>query len=138
MRIQLFFKVAALAGLLALAGCSSKLAKPEQYSGFLKDYSGLKETTSASGKPELRWISADYNPNNYDNIVYNPITYYPVPKPTTQVGEKALSDILNYTNKEMKQAMSERKPLASTAGKRSLIVRGAITGVESRKGGLQF
>jgi dipeptide transport system substrate-binding protein len=30
------------------------------------------------------------------------------------VGEKALSDILNYTNKEMKQAISERKPLATT------------------------
>lgn len=135
---SVIFKVAALAGLLALAGCSSKLAKPEQYSGFLKDYSGLKETTSASGKPELRWISADYNPNNYDNIVYNPITYYPVPKPTTQVGEKALSDILNYTNKEMKQAISERKPLATTAGKRSLIFRGAITGVDSSKEGLQF
>ena len=138
MRTQLFFKVAALAGLLALAGCSSKIAKPEQYSGFLKDYSNLKETTSASGKPELRWISPDYNPSNYDNVVYNPITYYPVPKPTTQVGEKALSDILSYTNKEMKQAISERKPLATTAGKRSLIFRGAITGVDSSKEGLQF
>ena len=131
MRTQLFFKVAALAGLLALAGCSSKIAKPEQYSGFLKDYSNLKE-------PELRWISPDYNPSNYDNVVYNPITYYPVPKPTTQVGEKALNDILSYTNKEMKQAISERKPLATTAGKRSLIFRGAITGVDSSKEGLQF
>lgn len=135
---SVIFKVAALAGLLALAGCSSKIAKPEQYSGFLKDYSNLKETTSASGKPELRWISPDYNPSNYDNVVYNPITYYPVPKPTTQVGEKALNDILSYTNKEMKQAISERKPLATTAGKRSLIFRGAITGVDSSKEGLQF
>ncbi|PLL10020.1 hypothetical protein CWN50_37720, partial [Klebsiella michiganensis] len=56
----------------------------------------------------------------------------------TQVGEKALSDILSYTNKEMKQAISERKPLATTAGKRSLIFRGAITGVDSSKEGLQF
>lgn len=54
--------------------------------GFLKDYSSLKETTSASGKPELRWISPDYNPKNYDNVVYNPITYYPIPKPSTPVG----------------------------------------------------
>ena len=54
------------------------------------------------------------------------------------MGEKALSDILNYTNKEMKQAISERKPLATTAGKRSLIFRGAITGVDSSKEGLQF
>jgi hypothetical protein len=28
------FKVAALAGLLALTGCASKIAAPEQYSGF--------------------------------------------------------------------------------------------------------
>ncbi|HDT1379227.1 TPA: DUF3313 domain-containing protein [Klebsiella aerogenes] len=138
MRTKMLFKVAALAGLLALTGCASKLAQPDQYSGFLKDYSKLKETTSASGKPELRWISPDYNPNNYDNVVYRPITYYPVPKPTTQVGVKALQDILNYTNKQMKQAISERKPLATTAGPRSLIFRGAITGVDTSKEGLQF
>ncbi len=132
------FKVAAFAGLLALVGCASKIAAPEKYSGFLKDYSNLKETTSASGKPELRWISADYNPQNYDNIVYNPITYYPVPKPSTQVGEKALRDILNYTNQQMRQAIAERKPLVEKPGPRSLIFRGAITGVDSSKEGLQF
>ena len=90
---------------------------------------------SASGKPELRWIDPNFNPANYDNIVYHPVTYYPVPKPTTQVGEKALQDILNYTNKELKQAISERKPLATTAGKRSLIFRGAITGGTPAKRG---
>ena len=138
MRTHFIFKVAALAGLLALTGCASKIAAPEKYSGFLKDYSNLKETTSASGKAELRWISADYNPQNYDSIVYNPITYYPVPKPSTQVGEKALRDILNYTNQQMKQAIAERKPLVAKPGPRSLIFRGAITGVDSSKEGLQF
>ena len=44
-------KVAVMAGLLALAGCASKVTQPEQYSGFLKDYSNLQQTTSASGKP---------------------------------------------------------------------------------------
>ena len=111
MRTRVLFKVAALAGMLALTGCASKLAQPNQYSGFLKDYSNLKEATTASGKSELRWIDPNYNPANYDNVVYHPVTYYPVPKPTTQVGEKALQDILNYTNKQLKQAISERKPL---------------------------
>lgn len=137
MRTRVLLKVAALAGILALTGCAAKVAQPDQYSGFLKDYSSLKETTSASGKPELRWIDPNFNPANYDNIVYHPVTYYPVPKPTTR-REKALQDILNYTNKELKQAISERKPLATTAGKRSLIFRGAITGVDSSKEGLQF
>lgn len=137
MRTKMLFKVAALAGLLALTGCASKLAQPEQYSGFLKDYSKLKETTSASGKPELRWISRT-------TIRATMTTSSTVQSPTTRcrnqrpVGEKALQDILNYTNKQMKQAISERKPLATTAGPRSLIFRGAITGVDTSKEGLQF
>ena len=53
MRTRVLLKVAALAGILALTGCAAKVAQPDQYSGFLKDYSSLKETTSASGKPEL-------------------------------------------------------------------------------------
>ena len=52
MRTQTFFKAAVLVGVLALAGCASKTTTPEQYSGFLKDYSGLKQTTTASGKTQ--------------------------------------------------------------------------------------
>ncbi|MCK7364284.1 DUF3313 domain-containing protein, partial [Enterobacter kobei] len=80
MRTQTFFKVAVLTGLLALAGCSSKVAAPEQYSGFLKDYSGLQQTTSVTGKPTLRWVDPNYNEANYDSIIWTPITYYPTPK----------------------------------------------------------
>lgn len=138
MRSKTLLNVAALVGMLALAGCASKIAPPEKYSGFLKNYSDLKETTSASGKPELRWIDPNYKSENYDNIVYNPIVYYPVPKPTTQFGQRAMSELLNYTNQQMKKAISERKPLVTTAGPRSLIFRGAITGVDRSKEGLQF
>lgn len=138
MRSKTLFKVAAVAAMLALTGCASKIAQPDKYSGFLKKYSDLKEANSASGKPELRWVDPHYNPANYDNIVYNPVVFYPVPKPNTQVGEKALSQILNYTNQQLKQAIGERKPIVTTAGPRSLIFRGAITGVDSSKEGLQF
>jgi Protein of unknown function (DUF3313). len=138
MRTQAFFKVAAVAGFMLLTGCASKVAEPNQYSGFLKDYSNLKESTSATGKPVLRWVDPDYNPKNYDSIVYNPITYYPVPKPNTQIGEKALNDIRNYTDQQIKQAISAHKPLVTTPGPHSLIFRGAITAVNSSKEGLQF
>lgn len=43
-----------------------------------------------------------------------------------------------YTNTEMKEAIAQRKPLVTTAGPRSLIFRGAITGVDTSKEGLQF
>lgn len=138
MRTQALFKVVALVGFMALAGCASKVAEPTQYSGFLKDYSNLKETTSATGKPTLRWVDPNYNPKNYDSIVYNPVTYYPVPKPTTQIGEKALEDIRNYTDQQIKQAVAAHKTIVSKPGPRSLIFRGAITAVNSSKEGLQF
>ena len=138
MRAQTLFKVAVLTGLLALSGCASKITQPDKYSGFLKDYSGLKETKSATGQPVLRWVDPNFNESKYDNIVYNPITYYPVPKPTTQVGQQVLDKLLSYTNTQMKTALAKRKPLVTTPGSRSLIFRGAITGVATSKDGLQF
>nr|WP_318381647.1 DUF3313 domain-containing protein [uncultured Enterobacter sp.] len=138
MRTHTLFKVAALSGLLILAGCASKVTQPEQYSGFLKDYSGLQQTTSASGKPVLRWVDPNFNDSKYDSIVYQPVTYYPVPKPTTQIGQQTLNDVLSYTNTKLKAAAAQRKPLVATPGPRSLIFRGAITGVATNKEGLQF
>ncbi|MBM3070254.1 DUF3313 domain-containing protein [Enterobacter sp. RHBSTW-00994] len=138
MRTQTFFKVAVLSGLLALAGCASKVTSPEQYSGFLKDYSGLQQTTSATGKPVLRWVDPAYSDAKYDNIVWNPITYYPAPKPTTQIGQKTLDELRTYTDNKMKTAIGQRKPIVATPGPRSLIFRGAITGVSSKQEGLQF
>ncbi len=63
------FKASGVAALLLLAGCSSSTTKPEQYSGFLKDYSGLEKTTSATGKPVMRWVAPGFNLNNYDSMV---------------------------------------------------------------------
>lgn len=138
MRTLSFGKVAALCGLLALSGCASKITQPDKYSGFLNNYSNLQETTSATGKPVLRWVSPDFNPDNYDSIVWNPITYYPVPKASTQVGQKVLDQLRTYTNNKMKEALAQRRPLVTAPGPRSLIFRGAITGVNTSKEGLQF
>jgi hypothetical protein len=138
MRTHTLFKVAVLTGLLTLAGCASKVAEPDNYSGFLKDYSGLQQTTSASGKPVLRWVDPNFDPNQYDSIIYHPVTYYPVAKPTSQIGQQTLDGLLNYTNSKLKPAIGQRKPLVTSPGAHSLIFRGAITGVDSSKEGLQF
>ncbi|EOC0209018.1 DUF3313 domain-containing protein [Cronobacter dublinensis] len=132
------FKASGLAALLLLAGCSSSVTKPEQYSGFLKDYSGLEKVTSATGKPAMRWVAPAFNLNNYDSIVYNPVVYYPTPKPTAQISQKVLDGLLNYTNTQLKNAAASRKPLVATPGPRSVIFRGAITAVDSSKEDLQF
>ncbi|HDY3065102.1 TPA: DUF3313 domain-containing protein, partial [Salmonella enterica] len=46
--------------------------------------------------------------------------------------------LLAYTNSKVKSAIEQRKPLVTTPGPRSLIFRGAITGVDTSKEGLQF
>ena len=138
MRTSFCVKAACLTGLLALAGCSSSVTAPEKYSGFLKDYSGLQETKSASGKTILRWVDSSFKSSNYDKLIYNPLTYYPVPKPTTQLGAQTLDKVLAYTNQQLKASAEKRIQLVSKPGPRTLIFHGAITGVDSSKQGLQF
>ncbi|MCT4716961.1 DUF3313 domain-containing protein [Enterobacteriaceae bacterium H18W14] len=138
MRTSIIFKAACLSGLLALAGCSSSVTAPEKYSGFLKDYSGLQETTSPTGKTILRWVDPSFKSNNYDKLIYNPLTYYPVPKPSTQLGAETLDKILAYANSQLKASAAQRIQLVSKPGPRTLIFHGAITGVDSSKQGLQF
>ena len=137
MRTTTLVNATLLTAALVLAGCSSSVTQSDKYSGFLKDYSGLEETTSASGKPVLRWIAPGFNEANYDSLVYNPIVFYPAPKPTSQVSQQMLDGVLNYTNTRMKEAAAKRKPLVTTPGPRSLIFRGAITGVDTSKKGFQ-
>ena len=138
MRTSLCIKAACLTGLLALAGCSSSVTAPEKYSGFLKNYSGLQETQSASGKTILRWVDPSFKSSNYDKLIFNPLTYYPVPKPTTQLGAQTLDKILAYANQQLKASAEKRIQLVSKPGPRTLIFHGAITGVDSSKQGLQF
>ncbi|WP_318365335.1 DUF3313 domain-containing protein [Enterobacter sp.] len=138
MRTNTLCKVAVLTGLLALAGCAPKVTPPEQYSGFLKDYATLQQTTSATGKPVMRWVDPNYNLDNYDSIVFQPITYYPAPKPTDQVSQQTLDKLLNYVNTRLQTVAAQRKPLVPAPGIHSLIFRGAITGVDTSKEGLQF
>ncbi|ROP62216.1 uncharacterized protein DUF3313 [Enterobacter sp. BIGb0383] len=138
MRTLNLFHVAALAGVLALSGCASNVTKPEQFSGFLKDYSGLQQTTSPSGKPVLRWVAPDFNAAKYDSLVFTPVSYYPVPKPTAQISQPVLDQVLSYTDNKLKTAAGQRLQLVTTPGPRSLIFRGAITGVDTSKEGLQI
>jgi len=138
MRTITLLNVAALAGVLALSGCASNVTNPEQFSGFLKDYSGLQQTTSPSGKAVLRWIAPDFDASKYDSLVFTPISYYPAPKPSAQISQAVLDQVLTYTNNKLRTAAGERLPLVATPGARSLIFRGAITGVDTSKEGLQF
>lgn len=126
-----------VAGIL-LSGCTSKLANKTEFSGFLPDYSKLQEVQTPTGQTVLRWVDPSFDPKNYSHVYFEPVVFYPAPKPTEQITEQTLDNILAYTNSQLKSAIGQRIPLASTPGPRTLIFKGAITGVSSQSEGLQF
>ncbi|HBR1015655.1 TPA: DUF3313 domain-containing protein [Klebsiella pneumoniae] len=138
MRAANVIKLSVLSAVVILTACTNNVSKPEHYSGFLKDYSGLQPSKTATGKPLMRWVDPNFEPKNYDSIVYNPVEYYPAPKATTQIGQNVLDQIRDYTNQKLKPALASRKPIVTNAGPHSLIFRGAITAVSSEEEGLQF
>ncbi|MFI3308252.1 DUF3313 domain-containing protein [Ewingella allii] len=131
-------QAALIAGAVLLAGCTSQITKSDKYSGFLGDYSGLKETKTPSGKTVLRWVDPSFNASNYSHVLYQPITFYPQPQPNAQIDKQTLDGVLDYTNNRLKSSIAQRLPLTDHAGPRTLIFKGAITGVSTAAEGLQF
>ncbi|UHM93626.1 DUF3313 domain-containing protein [Rahnella victoriana] len=131
-------KIALAAGTILLASCTSHITKKENFSGFLGNYSELKEVKTASGNPVLRWIDPTFNKANYYHLKYEPIKFYPEPQPTKQISKETLQGVLDYANNRMKPALTERLPLTERTGSRTLIFKGAITGVNTSPEGLQF
>jgi hypothetical protein len=120
-----------------IAGCTSQVTEPDRYSGFMSDYSGLQAVQSASGKEVMRWQDPAFKLSNYSEVVYQPVKFYPAPKPTEQISDQTLEQLLAYTNQQLRAAMGERLKLAQTPGPRTLIFRGAITGVDTANEGLK-
>lgn len=84
MKHALIIGTLCLAG-LGLAGCSSSTVQPDEYSGFLKDYSRLKQTTSPSGATVMRWIDPNLKLDRYTSVYIEPSQLYPKPQPTARI-----------------------------------------------------
>lgn len=134
---QFFASVAVSAGLL-LAGCSSSTTQPDQYSGFLPDYSVLKPATSASGAPVMRWVQPGLDLNKYSSVYVEKPQFYPKPKPSDQVSQKALKDISDYLQKAMERELAGRMRIVNQPDSDTLVLRSAITAVDTSAKGLQF
>ena len=120
-----------LAGALLLSGCASKVTTTHEYSGFLGNYQGMQQTTSPSGAPVLHWVNPSFDPKNYHGLVYEPVVYYPAARPSNQVDQRVLDDLLAYTNSKLKAATQQRIPLVESPAHGVLIFRGAITAVNT-------
>ncbi|WP_422910010.1 DUF3313 domain-containing protein [Pseudomonas sp. MAC6] len=129
----------ALAAGVALSGCTSKTVSQNQYSGFLSSYDGLEKTRSASGVPVMRWVDPGFDLTHYDSLVVQPLNFYPQPKPDARVDQQTLNAVLAQANQQMASALGQRLALVrpEQAGPRTLIFRGAITGVAAENQGLR-
>lgn len=128
---------------LLLTGCASKVSEPEQYSGFLQDYDVLRETTSTSEAPVLRWIVPGFRPSTYSTVVFDGLILYPAAKPTQRVDLNTLHELQAYTTTSAKQALSRQYMVVSDLnavppGSQALILRAAITGVSASNEGMNW
>lgn len=117
---------------LALAGCASKVVEPGEYSGFLGDYSRLKEEKSPSGAVVMRWVDPKIDLKKYKSIYIEPTQFYPKPQPTVKIPQSTLSGITAYYDQALKRETGKSLPLATGPGPGVIVMRAAVTAVGSK------
>lgn len=90
------FAIAAITALVA--GCASNAPKKTDYSGYLGNYSDLKEVKGPMGEEFLRYASLKFTPANYSAVLLDRVEFYPKPEPTEQVSQETLNQIGSYLN----------------------------------------
>lgn len=123
--------------ILGLGGCTSSQVDPGHYSGFLKDYSLLEPTKSASGAPVMRWIDPDMKVEKYTRVYIEPSQFYPKPQPTAVISTQTLQSITRYYDAALKRELGKDLTLAQGPGPNTIIVRPAITAVSTSPEGLK-
>lgn len=122
---------------IGMVGCSSKVVDPDEYSGFLKDYSQLRETKSPSGATVMRWIDPKIDIDKFTSVYVEPSQLYPKPQPTAKIPQATLNGITSYYDQALKREISKSLPLAAGPGPGVIVVRPAITAVSSKTEGLK-
>ncbi|MBD9678073.1 DUF3313 domain-containing protein [Pseudomonas sp. PDM18] len=114
-----------------LQGCAEKQVQPEEYSGFLYDYSRLTEQENAAGTKVLAWIDPKLNLMNYRSIVIERSQFYPAPKATEQLSQATMTQITDYYDKALRRELGQVLKVVDKPGPGTLVLRPAITAVSS-------
>ncbi|MBK5412435.1 DUF3313 domain-containing protein [Pseudomonas sp. TH34] len=117
---------------IGVMGCSSKVTQPDEYSGFLSDYSNLKEAKSPSGAQVMRWVDPSLSLSRYNAVYIEPTQFYPKPQASTKIPESTLQGINTYYSQALKRELEKSLPLADGPGPGVIVVRAAITAVSSK------
>ncbi|UII68882.1 DUF3313 domain-containing protein [Pseudomonas sp. HN11] len=131
MKLRLMISTLCVAS-VAMAGCASKVTQPDEYSGFLSDYSQLKEAKSPSGAEVMRWVDPKLDLSRYHAVYVEPTQFYPKPQATAKIPDSTLNGINAYYNQALKRELEKTVPLVSAPGPGVIVVRAAITAVSSK------
>ena len=127
--------VRAFFAMCLLAGFSSSASA--QYSGYLKDYSGLTTYQDALGSTVMRSVNPKFTPQNYKAVMLEKVELYPAPQPTDQVSADTLAGIAKYADSQLRDALGGQVKLVTTPGPGVARLRVAITGSSVEKEGLK-
>jgi len=136
MKLRLMISTLCIAT-IGMVGCASQVTQPDEYSGFLSDYSRLKPAKSPSGVEVLRWVDPKLDMRRYNAVYIEPTQFYPRPQATAKIPESTLRGINDYFNQALKREVGKSLPLAQGPGAGVLVVRAAITAVSSKTQGLK-
>lgn len=136
MKLRLMISTLCIAT-IGMVGCASQVTQPDEYSGFLSDYSRLKPAKSPSGVEVLRWVDPKLDMSRYNAVYVEPTQFYPRPQATAKIPESTLRGINDYFNQALKREVGKSLPLAQGPGAGVLVVRAAITAVSSKTQGLK-
>ncbi|MCD7040868.1 MULTISPECIES: DUF3313 domain-containing protein [Pseudomonas fluorescens group] len=136
MKLRLLISTLCVAS-IAMAGCASKVTQPDEYSGFLSDYSQLKEAKSPSGAEVMRWVDPKLDLSRYTAVYIEPTQFYPKPQATAKIPDSTLTGINAYYSQALRRELEKSLPLANGPGPGVMVVRAAITAVSSKTEGLK-
>jgi hypothetical protein len=129
------------AAMVAAAPMSTSVAGKEvdkdKFSGFLKDYSQLKEEKDASGQPVLRHLSPKLTSGAYSKVMIDRVDFYPAPRPDKSVDSATLHQISAYLDKALRQKIGEKATVVDQAGPGVVRMRVAITAVAAETAALK-
>lgn len=117
--------VLAAVALISLIGCATSSTKPEHYSGFLKDYSGLQPVQAGY----VRFINPKFNPSDYNAVLVEPVLYYPRPTPNEQVSRTTLTAIAQYINEALRAKIGNQVKMVDQPGPGVARLQVAVTAV---------
>ncbi|WP_321836173.1 DUF3313 domain-containing protein [Pseudomonas kulmbachensis] len=121
-----------------LTACAGKTVQPEEYSGFLDDYSQLTPKQLSSGQTVMSWVSPALESKHYSGVYIEPSQFYPQLLPTEREPQSTLNAVTHYYDAALKHELGKVMTIVAAPGPDTLIVRPAIISVTAKTQSLRF